>query len=454
MPDAVDPNAVAALRSAISGQVFTPEDSGYESARLVHNGTVDKRPGIIAQCLNTADIADAIAFARENRLDASVRGGGHSIAGLSVCDGGFMIDLSTMKGVHVDKRSRRVRAQGGVLWREYNRAAHAYGLATTGGTISTTGISGLTLGGGFGWLMSKYGMSVDNLMSVEMVTADGRIRTASTEDEADLFWAVRGAGANFGVVSSFEFDAHPLTSVYGGLVAFSLSDAFNVFRTFREAAQDSPDELMTQFGLVHAPDGSGTKLSAIVACHCGDTTQAERDLQALRTSVPPVLDIIGVMPYPALNTLLDDAFPRRARNYWKSAFLRELSDDAVAVMVDAFKQAPSPMTIVAVEHYHGQATRIGPTDTAFPHRQPGYNLLLLSVWTDPSDDETNISWTRETFSALAPFMADAVYLNYLSADEGGRARAAYGTNWDRLVTLKRQYDPDNFFHHNLNIKPE
>ena len=432
MSDAVAPITLEALRGAISGYVISPEDSGYDKARLVHNGTVDKRPSIIAQCSNTADIADTIAFARENSLEVSVRGGGHSIAGLSVCDDGLMIDLSTMKGVHVDKRSRRVRAQGGVLWREYNRAAHAYGLATTGGTISTTGVAGLTLGGGFGWLMSKYGMSVDNLMSVEIVTADGQIRTASMEDEPDLFWAVRGAGANFGVVSSFEFAAHPLSSVYGGLVAFSLSDASKVFATFREASQTSPDELMTQCALVHAPDGSGTKLSAIVACHCGDPAQAERDVQSLRTSAPPVLDIIGVMPYPALNTLLDDAFPRRARNYWKSAFFRELSDDAVAVMVDAFKQAPSPMSIVAVEHYHGQATRIGPTDTAFPHRQPGYNLLLLSVWMDPADDEANISWARETFSALAPFMADTVYLNYLSADDGGRAErhtGPIGTGW-------------------------
>ncbi len=453
MSDTASASNLEVLRAAFSGDVFTPTDRGYEEARLVHNGLVDKRPQLIAQCQNTADVADALAYAREANLDVSVRGGGHNVAGLAVADGCLMVDLSRMKGVHVDAHSRRVRAQGGVLWGEFNRAAHAYGLATTGGFVSTTGIAGLTLGGGVGWLMPKYGMAMDNLVSAEIVTADGQILTVSDDENADLFWAVRGAGANFGVVSSFEFDAHPQISIYGGLVAFDLSDALEVLRAFRAEAEASRDELMTMAVLGHAPDGSGAQISAIATCHCGEASHAEADLRPLRSAAPVLVDTIGSLPYPTMNTLFDAGYPRGARNYWRSAFFREMSDEAVAVMVDAFKQTPSAMSSIGVEHFHGRMTKIAPTDTAFPHRQPGYNLVMTAVWTDPADDEANIAWARQTFGSLAPFMSDAVYVNYLDADETSRARAAYGPNWERLVDLKRRYDPDNIFHINLNIKP-
>jgi FAD/FMN-containing dehydrogenase len=451
MLGAVSDEKLETLRAVFSGQLLTSTDVEYEQMRRVHNGLVDKRPMVIARCGSTADIVDAVTLGRDTGMEISVRGGGHNVAGKAVTDGGLMIDLSSMKGIHVDAKSQRVRAQGGVLWGEYNRAAHAYGLATTGGVVSTTGLAGLTLGGGVGWLMGKYGMAVDNVVSAEVVTAQGEIRTASAEEDADLFWAIRGAGANFGVVSSFEYQAHALSSVYGGLVAFDQVDAEKVFDAF--AGTELPDELLTMCALVHAPDGSGHKIAALGACHCGEPDRAEKDLEPLRSAATPLLDMMSPMPYPVMNTILDDGYPRGARNYWKSAFFKDLSSDAIGLMVDAFQQTPSIMSGLAVERFHGQATRVGPTETAYPHRQPGYNLIMTSVWSDPADDEANIAWTRDTFAALTPHMADAAYVNYLDTDDDARVRAAYGPNWPRLIDLKRRYDPDNLFHLNLNIDP-
>jgi FAD/FMN-containing dehydrogenase len=441
------------VRVEFSGQILGSGDLGYEEARQVHNGLVDKQPQLIARCQSSADIVDAVNLGRDAGLEISVRGGGHNVAGRAVSDGGLMIDLQPMKGVHVDPKARTVRAQGGLTWREYNRATHTYGLATTGGVISTTGIAGLTLGGGIGWLMAKHGLAIDNLRSVELVTADGQLRTASEDEDPDLFWAVRGGGGNFGVASSFEYDAHPLSTVLGGLIAFPLTDAIRILDSYREVTASLPDELAVFCGLVHAPDGSGTKITAVPVCHCGNPDVAEADLKPFRSVASPLLDMVGPMPYPVVNTLLDDGYPRGARNYWKSAFFKELSDDAIAIMIDAFERAPSAMSGLVIEHFHGQVTRIGNTDTAYPHRQPGYNLVLVSQWMDPSDDETNIAWARNTFDALTPYMAGAAYVNYLGGDEADRVSAAYGPNWSRLVQLKARYDPDNIFHLNQNISP-
>ena len=441
------------LRAEFSGELLTPDDPHYEWARQIHNGMVDKRPTLITRCQNTADIVDAVAFGRDNGLELSVRGGGHSVAGRSATDGGLMIDLQAMKGVHVDAKNRTVRAQGGVTWGEYNRATHAYDLATTGGVISTTGIAGLTLGGGVGWLMAKFGLAIDNLLSVEIVTADGEIRTASEEEDPDLFWAVRGGGGNFGVVSSFEYRAHRLSSVLGGLIAFPYAEARNVLEYCRSATADLPDEMTVFFGLVHAPDGSGEKLAAVALCHCGDPEQAEADTKSWRALPAVALDAIARMPYPVVNTLLDDGYPKGARNYWKSAFVKELSDEALDIMIDAFAGAPSAMNAILLEHYHGQATRIAATATAYPHRDPGYNLGVFGTWLDASDDEANLAWTKESFGACRSFVAEAAYVNYLDNDDGDRVRAAYGVNWPRLVELKKRYDPENAFHLNQNIDP-
>jgi FAD/FMN-containing dehydrogenase len=441
------------LRAAFGRRVLVAGDDGYHEARQVHNGVIDRQPAVIARCQSTADIVDAVNFGRDLGLDIAVRGGGHNVAGLAVCDGGLMIDLEPMKGLYVDPRARRARAQGGVTWNEYNRATHAHGLATTGGVISTTGIAGLTLGGGIGWLMGAHGLAIDNLRSVELVTADGSIHNASADDDADLLWALKGGGGNFGVAASFEYDAHPLSTVSGGIIAFDFSEAPSIFQFFRDFTADLPDELAVFCGLVHAPDGSGHKIVAMPTCHCGDPADGQRALDQIRKASTPLVDLLGPLPYPVMNTLLDDGFPRGARNYWKSAFFKELSDEAVGVMIDAFQRAPSIMSGILVEHFHGAVTRVAPTDTAFPHREPGYNLVLIAQWLDRADDEASIAWVRETADALSPHMADQSYVNYLAADEADRVRFAYGPNWERLVKLKARYDPDNLFRLNQNIDP-
>jgi hypothetical protein len=441
------------LSASFNGELLDPDAPGYDEARRVHNGLIDKRPAVVARCSNTADVRDAVNFGRDAGVEIAVRGGGHNVAGLATTDGGLMIDLAPMRGIHVDPSQRRARAQAGVTWNEYNRATALYGLATTGGVISTTGISGLTLGGGLGWLMGKYGMAVDNLESAEVVLADGSVVTASEADDPDLFWAIRGGGGNFGVVTSFEYRAHPVDTIYGGIAAHPLAAAGDVFDFYRQFTKSLPDELTAFAGLVHAPDGSGMKIVATPVCHCGDPKQAEADVQPLRDFGPPALDLIGPMPYPVINTLLDPGFPKGALNYWKSAFFTELSDAAVRTMVDAFEAAPSTMSGMVIEHFHGEVTRIDPTATAFPHRQPGYNLALIGEWLEPAETDANVQWVRETFAALEPYMAPQVYVNYLADDDGDRTRNAYGPNYARLVELKRRYDPENCFRLNQNIDP-
>ncbi len=446
-------DAVEALRVQFSGVLLGPDDAGYDDARAVHNGLVDKRPALVARCVNTADIADSVRFARQTGLEISTRGGGHNVAGKAVTDGGVMIDLAPMRGSYVDPLRRRARVQGGATWNDYNRATHQHGLATTGGVISTTGVAGLTLGGGLGWLMGRFGMASDNLVSVELVTADGDVLQVSEETEPELFWGLRGGGGNFGIAASFEFEAHPLDTILGGIVAYPLADAVRVFAAYQEITANPPDELVSFFGLVHAPDGSGHKIVAAPICHAGDIGTGEALVKPVRTVGTPLVDLIGPMPYPVINTLLDGAFPKGARNYWKSAFFKELSEDVIEVLVDAFERVPSPMTGMVIEHFHGAVTRIDPTATAYPHREPGFNLVLTGEWLDPADDEANIAWIRSTFDAVAPYTSDAVYVNYLGGDETDRVRNAYGPNWERLVALKRRWDPDNVFHLNQNIDP-
>jgi FAD/FMN-containing dehydrogenase len=441
------------LVGAFNGALVAPGDAGYDEFRAVHNGLVDKRPGLIARCHNVADVRDAVNFGRDSGVEISVRGGGHNVAGRAVTDGGLMIDLSLMRGVVVDPGRRRARAQGGVTWNEYNRATHAYGQATTGGVISTTGVAGLTLGGGLGWLMGKYGLSIDNLTQVEVVTADGQVRIVDGEHEPDLFWALRGGGGNFGVAASFEFETHPLDTVLGGVVAHPLAAAGEVIDLFRQVTKELPDEATVFGALVHAPDGSGTKLGGLLVCHCGELAEAQADMRPLREFGPPALDLVAPMPYPAVNTMLDDGFPKGALNYWRSAFFTELSDAAIQTLIDAFEAAPSIMSGIVIEHFHGEVCRVDPTATACPHREPGYNLVLAGEWTDPADTEANVNWVRETHAALAPYTAPRAYVNYLADDDDDRVRAAYGPNYDRLLELKRRYDPTNLFRLNHNINP-
>jgi len=445
---------LAALRAAFSGVVLEQGDDGYDEARLVHNGLIDRRPALIARCRNTADVADAVRFARAEGLEICVRGGGHNVAGRAVVDGAVMIDLAPMKGIHVDRDARTVRAQGGALWRELNREAAAHGLATTGGAISHTGVAGLTLGGGLGWLMAKHGLAADNLLAVELVTADGRILDVNEDSDPELLWALRGGGGNFGIAASLKFRLHPLSLVTGGLIAHPIAAAGDVLRFYREAAAATSDDLTVFCVLGHAPDGSGTKIAAMVVFHVGSEEEAERDLAPLKAFGSPALVHVERMPYPVMNTLLDEAYPARSLNYWLSSFTTGLSDGLVDTAVERFASVPSPMSSILLEHFHGAVCRVGPTETAVPHREEGWNLLLPSTWLDPATNGENVAWTRETHAALAGHLTERRWLNYLGDDQGEDAiRAAYGPNYDRLVGVKRRVDPENVFRHNHNIAP-
>ena len=442
------------LRAGFSGSVLEPGSEEYDNARRIHNGLIDRRPALIASCQNTADIADAIRFARASDLEICVRGGGHNVAGRAVADGALMIDLSPMKGIRVNPAARTVRAQGGVIWRELNRETAAHGLAVTGGAISTTGIAGLTLGGGLGWLMAKYGLAADNLLGVELVTADGSIVDVTADSDPDLFWALRGGGGNFGVAASFEYRVHPVDMVVGGLIAHPVDAAADMLRFYRDAAAAASDDLTVFAAVAHAPDGSGMKIAGMIVFHTGTPEVAEQELAPFKEWGSPLAVEVGPMPYPVMNTVLDAGYPTGSLNYWLSSFTAGLSDGLIDVIVDRFKSVPSPMTVILLEQFHGAVCRIGVEDAAVPHREPGWNLLIPSVWMDPADTEANIAWTRDTHAALAPHLTDRRWLNYLGDDQGADAiRGAFGPNYDRLVSVKRKHDPDNVFHHNHNIVP-
>ena len=438
-----------------AGRVLSPDDADYDGARQIYNALITKRPSLIAQCQGIADIQAAVSTARDEGLELSVRGGGHGVSGRALTDGGLTIDLSRMKGVHVDPQNSTARAQPGLTWKELNRETQVYGLAVTGGVISTTGISGLTLGGGLGWIMARDGLALDNLLSADVVTADGRVLRASEDENADLFWALRGGGGNFGVVASYEYRVRPVgPTVYGGLVAHPFSAAREVLQFYRELTTSASDDLTAYSALLHAPDGV-TKLAGIVVCHVGPIDQAERDLAPLLAFGSPALSQIGPMPYTAVNSMLDAAYPYGALNYWKSSFMDELTDGAIDVFIDRFGQTKGPMTAFLLEHVHGAATRVPESATAFSHRTVGINVLIPSVWLDPADTDEHIRWTRESYEALQPHLRRGRYVNYMAEDDTGEAvaRAAYGSNFDRLVDIKTKYDPTNLFHLNVNIPP-
>ncbi len=442
------------LAGRISGRVLRPADDDYEAARRVHNGLIDRTPAVIVRCRSTADVAAGVRFARATGLDITVRGGGHNVAGRAVADDAVMIDLAEMKGIEVDPEARTVRAEGGVVWAEFNEATAKHGLAVTGGAISATGIAGLTLGGGIGWVTGKYGLAADNLLAVELVNAAGDVLDVTEASDPDLFWALRGGGGNFGIATALTYRLHPLELVTGGLIAHPIEAAPELLRFYRDAVAGCPDDLTVFAALVHAPDGSGAKLSALAVCHTGTEEQAEQDLAPFKSWGSPLMIEVGRMPYPVMNTLLDEGYPTGSLNYWLSSFTRGLPDGLLDTMVERFATVPSPMSAILVEHFHGAVTRVGVADTAVPHRAEGWNLVLPSVWGDPAATDENISWTRETHRALTPHLDEARWLNYLGDDQGLDAvRGAYGPNYERLLELKRHYDPENLFHHNHNIDP-
>jgi FAD/FMN-containing dehydrogenase len=454
MSTTLDSAIVTNLANEVSGSVLGPEDTGYDAARAVHNGLIDRRPALIVRCRTTNDVIAALAFARRAGLEVSIRGGGHNVAGRAVTDGGVMINLAEMKGIAIDPDQATATAEGGVIWGELNDAAAEHGLAVTGGAVSGTGIGGYTLGGGLGWLMAKYGLAADNLLAVELVTAEGDVLHVDAESHSDLFWALRGGGGNFGVATSFTYRLHPVQTITGGLIAHPIDAAPDLLRFYRDAVADASDELTVFAGLVHAPDGSGAKLAALVVFHTGNADEAERDLAPFKAWGSPLLVEVGPMPYRVMNTLLDAGFPAGSLNYWLSSFTRGLPDELIDITVERFATVPSPMTAILLEHFHGAVTRVGVTESAVPHRDQGWNLVIPSVWADTADSEANIAWSRETFAAMRPHFGSGRWLNYLGDDQADDAiRAAYGPNYERLGTVKRRYDPDNVFHLNHNIAP-
>ena len=448
--------AATAFASTFSGQLLEPGADGYDEARRVHNGLIDRHPALIARCRGVADVVDAINLAKKLDLEVAVRGGAHNVAGRATVDDGLMIDLSLMKGIHVDRSRRTVRAQGGVTWAELNRETQLHGLAVTGGVVSTTGIAGLTLGGGLGWLMSKYGLALDNLVSAELVTADGEVVHTSAEQHADLFWGVRGGGGNFGIATSLEYRLYPVgPTITGGLIAYPFDQARDMLRFFRGRTTSLLDEQTLFAGLIHAPDGSGTKLAAMVTCHCGPLEEGEVAMRPLKEFGSPAMDALGSISYCQLNSMLDAAYPKGALNYWKSSFLAHLSDDAIDTMIECFGKCPTPMGQLLLEHFHGAATRIATTDTAIPARAEGYNFLVLSEWMEPSANAECIAWAKQSYTEMQRFFAPWRYVNYLGDDdeESESLPSAYGPNYRRLQELKAKYDPNNFFHMNQNIRP-
>jgi FAD/FMN-containing dehydrogenase len=445
-----------ALANVLAGRLLAPGDEGYDEARQVQNGMIDRHPALIARCLGIRDIVESVKYARTHGLEISVRGGGHNVAGRAVTEGGLMIDLAEMRAVVVDPARKVAVAQGGATWGDFYRETELYGLSTNGGVVSTTGVAGLTLGGGIGYLMGSHGLSIDNLRGVELVTAKGEVVRASAEESPDLFWALRGGGGNFGVAASLEFDLHEIPSnVIGGIVAHPFEAAGDVLRFYRDVtAAGVPDEMQLFSGVVHAPDGSGLKMTVIVCAHSGPAEEAEEALRPIREFGSPILDTVGPIPFSALNSMLDDGSPKGALNYWKSSFLSELSDEAIDTIIEGFSESLPPMNGALLEHLHGAATRVAPEATAFSHRAEGHNFLISGVWLDPSETETNIGWVRGLFDRMSPHFTDARYVNYVGDDEGQTAPdSAYGPALERLREVKRQYDPENLFHLNQNIVP-
>jgi FAD/FMN-containing dehydrogenase len=444
--------AVADLAPSFRGTLLLPGSAAYDAARLVYNGLIDKHPALVARCRGTSDVVDAVRLARTQGLEIAIKGGGHNVAGRATVDDGVMIDLSAMRGVLVDPGGRVARAQGGVTWGGFNRETQVHGLATTGGIVSTTGIGGLTLGGGLGWLMGRAGLTLDNLIEAEVVTADGSVVYASDAEHPDLFWALRGGGGNFGVATTLSYRLHPIGPlVTGGLAAHPVARAVETLRHYRDVTAEAGDDLTVFAALVTNPDG--TPVAAVAACHCGDLAEGARQVAPIKAFGPPVMDAIGPMPYCALNGMIDGSYPRGAFNYWKANFLAALTDDAIDVIVECFRRAPTPMCQLVVEHVHGLAARIAPDATAFPHRRVGYNLLVLAQWMAREDGDRATAWAAESYAALQPFMAPGRYVNYLSDEGGAAVAAAYGDNLPRLQLIKATYDPENVFHLNQNIAP-
>jgi len=449
------------LRASVRGPLLQPGDPGYDAARHVWNGAIDRKPLLIARCSGPADVLGAVNFARANQLLVSVRGGGHNVTGNAVCDGGLMIDLSPMKGIRVDRARRTVQAQGGVTWGELDHETQAFGLATTGGQISTTGIAGLTLGGGLGWLMRKCGLVVDNLLSADVVTADGRFLTASATENADLFWGLRGGGGNLGLVTSFEYRLHPIgPMVTGGVVLHPAERAAEALGFYRDYMANASDDEMVAFAFQSAPPAPfvpahlhGAPVVGLALCHVGPLEEGQRAAERLRAFGRPLVAQLGPMPYTAVQTMMDEAMPFGRHVYLRSDHLTGLGEDVIQTCVRHTAAMTSPLSVAVVIPLGGAVARVGEHDTAFSHRSTPFDIDIFGIWTDPRESDRHLKWGREFGAALQPF-SRGVYINEMGSEGDERIRAAYNAaNYARLVELKNRYDATNFWRMNQNIKP-
>jgi len=442
--------ALRDFRASLHGEVILPDDGGYDSARRVWNGMIDKYPALIIRCAHRADVTHAVEFARLQHLPVAIRGGGHSVSGQSVCDGGIVIDLSQMKGIRVDPVKCTARAEAGLTLGEFVREIQPFGLVTTTGTVAGTGLSGLTLGGGLGWFMGKYGLTIDNLLSVDIVTADGQVLRASATEHPDLFWGVRGGGGNFGIVTAFEFQLHAVGPVLAGKVVYPMSRAREVLRFYREYTSSVPDELTAYAALMTTPDG--LPAIAINLCSCGSLDAGERLVEPIRKFGPPIVDLIRPKSYLKLLTQADAGAPEGRHYYEKARTLKDLSDEAIETIADAGAACTSPYSLVLIQHVHGAASRVGPTATAFALREESYVMSIVAAW-EAGQAHLHRAWARTFWTAMQPFASSGVYVNFLGNEGDERVRAAYGVNYERLVALKNTYDPTNFFSLNQNIRP-
>ena len=449
------------LKTSVKGHVVLPDDPRYDEVREIWNAMIDRKPAVIVQCAKADDISHAIAFARENKLELSIRGAGHNIAGNAVCDNGVMIDLSTMTNVRIDAQKRRAYVEAGATLADFDQAAQVHGLATPVGINSTTGIAGLTLGGGFGWLTRKYGMTIDNLISADVITADGnKIRTGENQN-ADLFWAIRGGGGNFGIVTEFEFDLHPVgPEILAGLIVFPFSQAKQVLTQYRKFVESAPEELNVWVVLRKAPplpflpeNVHGKEVVVLAVFYVGDIAEGEKLIESLRRFGNAYGEHIGTQPYVQWQQAFDPLLTRGARNYWKSHNFTELRDGALDAIVEFAGKLPSPQCEIFIAFIAGATNRIPADATAYYHRDAKFVLNVHGRWDDAAQDAMGIAWAREFFQASAPYASAGAYVNFMTEEEGDRVSAAYGSNYDRLVQIKKRYDPENIFHLNQNIQP-
>jgi FAD/FMN-containing dehydrogenase len=448
------------LRARFRGQIIQPGDTGYDDARRVYNGMIDKRPRVIARCVDEADVIAAVEHGRESNLLTAIRGGGHNGGGLGICDDGLVVDLSRMRGIRVDPSARTVRVQGGCTGGDMDHATHAFGMATPGGTVSTTGVAGLTLGGGIGHLTRPYGLAIDNLLSVDIVLADGRFVTASEKENADLFWAVRGGGGNFGVVTSFLFRLHPVTMVSAGPTFWPIEQTPEVMKAYGEFIRQAPEDVSGFFAFLTVPpvplfpaELHGKTMCAVVWCSTAAPEKAEKVTRTMRAVGKPALDHVGPLPFPALQSLFDPLLPPGLQWYWRADFLKDLSDAAIAKHLEHASKVPSGLSQVHIYPIDGAAHRVSKSETAFSYRDANFALVIVGVDPDPANRDAITQWCKEYYDALHPYSAGGAYVNFMMDEGQDRVKASFRENYDRLARVKKQYDPTNFFRVNQNIRP-